>query len=49
MRVSRDGVYVKIRHPTGLLGGTPLQYIVVDPAAVFAPLRITDILRDYGQ
>jgi hypothetical protein len=49
MRVSHDGVYVRIAHPTSVACGLPFQSIVVDPGAVFAPLQIGALLKAYGQ
>jgi hypothetical protein len=51
MRISIDGVHVKINLPTKLSGmaGPPFQCVVVDPASVFAQLRAVDVLKAYGQ
>ncbi len=51
MRISADGVHVKISHPTRLSGMAelPFQCVVIDPASVFARLHATDVLKSYGQ
>jgi hypothetical protein len=48
-RVSHDGVYVRIPHPSRVARGLPWQSVVIDPAAVFAQLRVGLVLKAYGQ
>ncbi len=48
-RISHDGVYVRLAHPSRVRRGLPFQSVVVDPAAVLAPLQIARLLKAYGQ